>query len=41
MLGSFFNEKRLLNNVGSLIGYLLLSVLLYKLAESTSLPIYL
>lgn len=37
---SLFHEKRLLNNVSNLIGYLLLSDLLYKLGEKTILPIY-
>jgi hypothetical protein len=40
MFKSLFHEKRLLNNVCSLIGYLLISGLLYKLGESTTLSIY-
>jgi len=40
MFKSLFHEKRLLNNVCSLIGYLLLSGLLYKLGENTALPIF-
>ena len=37
---SLFYEKRLINNISNLIGYLLLSDLLYELGKKTTVPIY-